>query len=198
MAAVSQLCTKGLILDAGHATSYDVIGDAVQAYESLVQGSSGDLDIRRHSSTDGVAEIVGFEFLNGQGREEPAPGPFEDLLFRLHVRVKQRIARPAFGLEIRSISGVRMLSLNSIHTGAVYPPLEEGTAIVEITLKDNRFTPGLYRTDFWVQSSPKPDHAFLRDVPIEIRQRVVYGTRSVDSRFGCIVADISFVLNSTG
>jgi len=52
--------------------------------------------------------------------------------------------------------------------------------------------PGNYSANFWVMSPPNIIHAKMEQMPFGIRQKPIYGTRSLDSRFGCMAAVVEF------
>jgi len=189
LAAVAQLCTTALVMENGTAQSFSV-PDAITHYERTSGGNAPSGRPARVKS-DSVAEIVSCEVLNENGQATPRPGPYEKIIFDLKIDAKRAIGTPAYGIEIRTLQGQIVSGVNTFELGRAMPALPEGETIVRVTINSIALVPGRYMASLWVMSHERV-HSRMESIVVEIRQKPVYGTRELDSGWGCMLIDIEF------
>jgi lipopolysaccharide transport system ATP-binding protein len=190
--AIEQLCTSALLLNQGQTACFSATEATLAEYNRILKQTCEGQSQAPRGTSDGAVRILHCEVLNKDAQRYPLPGPFEDVILRLHLDVAQPIKRPGYGVEIRSLSGIVMLSVNSVELGVVMPPLAIGGTHIDIKVKDIRYVPGKYLASVWVMGTPKPVHARLDELGLQIRQKPICGTREMDERFGCVVSALEF------
>jgi hypothetical protein len=166
------------------------VQDAITYYESA-SGTGSGTERAANIKADAVASIASCAVLNENNEATPRPGPYENLKFRLGLEVRRAIGTPAYGIEIRTLQGQVISCVNTFELGRAMPALAVGTSTVEVTIKSNALVPGRYMAALWVMSHERV-HSRIDSVVVEIRQKPVYGTRELDSRWGCMLVDIEF------
>jgi hypothetical protein len=194
MAAVRQLCHRGLWLDRGGTRQIGVAAQVVQAYASSVVGAarSGDLSSGR-STGDGQVMLLSYEVTDADGRSNPPPATNQDILIHIRVCARNKIARPAYGISLFNERGVLMTCINTVELGVTQPELPIGESSICVRINRTNFLPGHYSASFWVMNPQGHIYAMSENgLTFEIAQAPIYGTCYIDDRWGVVYSDIEF------
>jgi lipopolysaccharide transport system ATP-binding protein len=193
MVAVQQLCHHALWLEHGGTRNIGSVAQVIRAYAGSVRDAARGGDLSRGRLTgDGQVRLLSYEVTDANGRSDPPPGTNEDVLIKVRVDARNRIAKPAYGIRIFNEYGVKMTSVNSVELGVIQPELPKGVSTICVCIKRTNFLPGHYAASFWVMNPQEHIYAENDGITFEIAQVPVYGTRHVDHRWGAVYCDIEF------
>lgn len=192
--AIKQLCSAGVWLENGRIAQFGLINEVVQAYVRRVETDASADNFSSSAVTgDRQVELVSYRVTNSAGEIRPLPVTREDLLIHVMVRVKTTIRQPACGVSIYNEFGVLMTSINTVEQGTVLPPLPTGDGTISIRISQVSFLPGTYTASFWIMNPHGHIHVMTENsIVFEIGQTPLYGTCTVDHRWGCVYSDVKF------
>lgn len=121
MAAVQQLCTRGIVLSQGRIRFDGSVGDAISFY---VQGASADkprpLDQRIDRKGSGWLRFTEVVFADSDGNQIQTALSGSDLHIRFHYKAANLLkdASINLGFNVRSMSGHLICNLNTVDNGS--------------------------------------------------------------------------------
>jgi len=142
MAAVRQICSKGIVLHAGTVLCYGTQDFAVERYMESVS-SAFDAKERKyhHSNGDGRAQITRIR-VNEQNHGESIVPVFGMITLNIDYVVNRMIKELDFFVLLYSLSGEAEVSIFQKDSSSIFSPLKsEGTVKVSFV---NSLTPGKY------------------------------------------------------
>src|SRR5262249_32307282 len=138
MGAVTNLCTRGLVLDGGRVAFAGSARDAVGCYNQAVLRREGAGGPPAHVLDDAPADpaphdfpVTRLEVLDPAGRPKPELGTWDDVVFRITYWCGQAVRAGSVELAFASPDAGRLLLLSTQPDGTL--PL--------------RFTPGEHKVD---------------------------------------------------
>ena len=153
MGTILQLCTRGLLLEAGRVRFDGKASDAVEQYHATVaEDHSVDLDTFSGHRRGGqeFARIKTISLFDTNGQPESVFGMGETLVIRVGFEFKRAIKGAVFGVLLRNSLGLLIHDFRSAFDG-FFPDFEPGLNVVEVTIPDLRVYPGFYTIGAWIQ-----------------------------------------------
>ena len=154
MGAISQLCSKGLLLNGGELIYQGDVGRAIDRY--LRTGNQGDLasviDTRNSSnrSGTGAGRIVKIELVDDEHCNTASFAIGQPLEIKLKIELEVDLPTLVAGVEIKSQSGVPLVNLRSDSQGVYFGPYRAGTDVeLSVKIPGLPFYPGVYSVDPW-------------------------------------------------
>ncbi|HEY8468159.1 MAG TPA: ABC transporter ATP-binding protein [Longimicrobiales bacterium] len=190
MAAIENLCSRTMWIDAGRIRMDGPTHDVVQAYMAsfaTTQQGSADLEAieSRHGNGDG--RFTRIEFLDMDGRPLPVIRSGDRLRIRLHYRAYKRLRDLVVGINIHTDLGALLTASNNWATGDDIPYVEPGDRYVDWVVDLLNLQPGRYYLSLWLGRWDNPHDVLKNCVAIDIESADYYGSgRGIDSRFGLI------------
>ena len=152
--AISQLCSKGLLLNGGELLYQGEIGRVIDRY--LRKGNQGHLaaviDTSQSSnrSGTGAGRIVTVELIDREGRSTASFAIGQPLEIKLRLELDRDLPTLVAGIEIKSQSGVPLVNLRSDSQGIYFGPYRAGTKVeLSLRIPGLPFYPGIYSVDPW-------------------------------------------------
>ncbi|GHF35922.1 lipopolysaccharide transport system ATP-binding protein [Deinococcus metalli] len=155
LAAVTQLCTTGLLLEGGRVADAGPVTQVVATYLSRSARAPASATLRDHPgrSGSGGARFTSARLLDASGQDTSALSVGDDLTVELSVDV----TRADFGnpvqlsVLVRDSDGTPLANLTDVDAGFALPG---GVAhhTVRVALRDLRFYPGTYSLGLWAGS----------------------------------------------
>jgi lipopolysaccharide transport system ATP-binding protein len=165
MGAISQLCSKAIVLEAGR-LAYS--GDSSPAIEFYLKSGSEmgvssvvDTSTLMQRAGTGEGRILKVELEDLNGNKTTTFGIGEPFLVRIYAQVNTRFASAVVGLEVKSSMGVPVVNLRNDSQSVNLGPYEAGREIVfTIKIPGLPLYPGLYRLGPWFApwASKRADH----------------------------------------
>lgn len=153
MAAVSNLCGRGLVLTDGKIAFKGNVNDAVQHYSQQV-AASGQRDghLEPHvlylgptvQSNDGDCTITRIEVLDENRNPKPTVSTWDRVVFRLCYQSNRQINRGSVVLRLGGQDGSRLLLLSTQPDGTLPLDLEPGEHAVDCEIEQFPLSAGRY------------------------------------------------------
>ncbi len=141
MAAVRQLCGRGLVLERGRVAFYGEIEAAVAAYQDLFSAAGiGSYTCR--SAGTGPAWIAGARLIGRSGRPVGCLAMSDPIELEVDVHCAEA-RRLALSLQVNEAGQSALLHLPSVDAGPLLP-VETGCHRVRLTVPPVMFYPGVY------------------------------------------------------
>jgi lipopolysaccharide transport system ATP-binding protein len=120
MSAITRLCNRGIVLEAGRVHFDGTVHDAVKRYNDLVfggdQSSGGRLPhvlFQEGAPDHHDFAITRIELLSPAGEPMPVVHTWDDLLMRFHFRARQHVRRAGIHIELRTADGHKVIELST-------------------------------------------------------------------------------------
>ena len=164
MDAVSELCGRALLIEAGTVRLNAPTRDVVTAYLSRGESAANvDLDILVHDKPQRCARLTSLKLLDGSGALTTSFRMNEPLVAHIGVSCHKAMKNAEIGLKISSRSGSAIHYLTSTWEG-FYVDLKPGNHTFEVRLPHIMLLPGSYAVGLWVLSEPDWSDDALQDV----------------------------------
>lgn len=141
MAAVRQLCTRGLVLERGRVAACGSIAEAVSTYQSLF-AAAGVGEFARRQPGSGPAWIASARLCNSDNRPAGCVAMSEPLAIELEVECATP-RKLTLSLQVREAGQSPLLHLPSMDAGPLLPA-EAGRHRVRLTVPPVMLYPGVY------------------------------------------------------
>lgn len=155
LAAISQLCSTGLLLSGGQVEVAGPVGQVVSAYLSRMGAVGASADLASGPPRPGT-QAARFEWAEVQGADGVSRRDFslgEDVAIRFRVNFTPRFTERQVRLSVvvRAADGTRVCDLNDVDSHfdlRDFGPHET----ITVTLRDLRFYPDTYYVGLWAGS----------------------------------------------
>lgn len=155
LAAVTQLCTSGLLLEGGRVTDAGPVAQVVATYLSRSNRAPASAALHDHPGRSGSGGVtfVAARLLNTGGQETSALSVGDDLTVELTVDVtREDFGNPVqLSVLLRDLDGTPLANLTDVDAGFALPG-GVGRQTIRVTLRDLRFYPGTYLLGLWAGS----------------------------------------------
>jgi lipopolysaccharide transport system ATP-binding protein len=189
MAAVENLCSRGIWIDNGRVRLDAPATQTIRAYLSSYAGEeSSGMDLFFDSRV-GTGEIrfTKLEYLNADGEPSGVIRSGDSLIMRLHYVAQSRVRHPMFGFRLFTGMGTLITATNTSYHGVVVPAVGPGEGCVKIAIESLNLVPGKYSLSFWAYAPPAGVPVYDGDVraTLTVDAADVYGSgRALDGKLG--------------
>jgi lipopolysaccharide transport system ATP-binding protein len=190
MAAVENLCSRGIWLTQGKIQLDGPVHEVIEAY--MGSFSSADSASNAVSATgdrrgSGEIRFTGVEFRSIEGDLQAVTRSGKSLVIRLYYHAREAVERPAFTLRLYTELGTLVSETGTWHHGLGIPIAPAGDGYVELEIRELNLMPGRYYLSLTLDSWPRMFDALEHPVYLDVEEAPIYGhTRSLDSRFGLV------------
>ena len=189
MAAVENLCSRGIWIDGGQVKMDGPVGHVVRSYlESFATGghsrSLEDATARRGS---GEVRFTSFEVLEPDGQPKSVVRCGDPLTFRFHYHANEAIRLPSVGLRLFTELGILVTDTSTSHHAIQIPTLPAGDGHIDLELDALTLVSARYTLSLFIshgldhQLADALEHCTTLDVDLA---DVYGGGRTVDARAG--------------
>ena len=153
MAAIQQLCTRGVLLEFGRLTYIGPARETVAKYEEhLTTGTRSSrslpshilFDARQNASGQTDFEIVRIEVLDHEENPKPKVSTWDAVRFRLHYRARHHVKSGSAVLYISTRYGVRLVLCSTQPDSSVPMTIEVGEHFVDCEFESLPLSAGEY------------------------------------------------------
>jgi lipopolysaccharide transport system ATP-binding protein len=156
MAAVKQLCTKGVVLDRGEKKFFGDIATAQNIYtgnflNSVARTTEATFDLKKHPNKikENEALLNARVYVNGNLSETLVPGA--ELKIVVSYFLKTPLIDPEAGIVIKDSEYVPIIGLNNKHLGKKLELKSGEPGEIQITIPSlNLYAPGKYLVDLYL------------------------------------------------
>jgi len=151
MAAIRQLCGKGILLDKGRVVKEGKVTDVIDTYLSEYQSRNASVDLTEYSPRkgNGSFRFESAKLVNDKGQICQSFSIGDDVNISFMVRSNNNIKIAGFSIQIDAADGTPICRMVNSDSGFDF---EDPKKIEELSvlLKDIRFYPGLYYITLWI------------------------------------------------
>lgn len=190
MAAVENLCSRGIWIDKGQMRMDGPAKDVIKAYLGSYAGESSDgqeLEVEGRTG-NGDMRFTEIELLSGEGVQSPVIQSGDSVTLRLHYRAEKRVLHPNFTLRLYTSMGTLITETSTGLHGYAIQSIAPGEGYIDVDLVDLNLLPSRYMLALTVVGGA--DGAVLDgDVRayLDVEPSAAAGTvRALNSRFGIV------------
>lgn len=190
MAAVENLCSRGIWIDKGQIRMDDAAKDVIRAYLASYSGEdSAARELAVESRTgSGEMRYTNIELLSPDGSPSPMIQSGDALTLRLHFRANERILRPSFGVRFYTSMGTLITDTSTWLHGVTIAAIEPGEGHVDLEFDALNLVPGRYMIALSIGGGAE-EKLLDGDVQtfLDVEPSGAYGTvRVLNSRYGIV------------
>jgi len=202
MAAVDNLCSRGIWIDAGQVRMDGRARDVIQSYLAGYAGEAGvgsELMLEQRVGS-GDIRFTRLEYLAADGTPVATVMSGEPVVMRMHYEAGRAIPRPSFGLRMYTGMGTLVTETSTWHHGMHIPQVGPGPGWIDLRIDMLNLVPGRYALALWVTSADAGT-VFDGDVraSLEVELANVYGSSfAMDERHGVVYFPQRWVVPPAG
>jgi lipopolysaccharide transport system ATP-binding protein len=191
LAAVENLCSRGIWIDAGKIRMDGGVNDAIKGYMgSFVDERVSGSDLSGTESRLGTGEIryTRLEYLSPDGTPCAMTRSGDPLVLRFHFHADKPIRDPSFGFRLYTEMGTLITETYHRLLGVHIPKVEPGDGYIDVEIESLNLVPGQYALSLWI-TAPGGAPVYDGDVraSLEVEVADVYRSgRMLDSRSGLV------------
>lgn len=188
MAAVENLCSRGVWIDGGVVRMDADARSVIKAYLATYGGEAATSAELRFDSRVGSGEIrfTTLEYLTPGGEAVGAVRSGDPVVIRIHYEANKVVRYPSFGIRLFTDMGTLITDTSTWQHGMHMPTVDVGKGCIELHIDMLNLLPGRYSLSLWVASetgTPVYD-GDVRTV-LDVEQADVYGSgKALDGRWG--------------
>jgi len=191
LAAVENLCSRGIWLDGGKVRMDGGTREVILAYMSSFAGAdSAGSDLSQQASRLGSGEIqfTRVEYLAPDGTSCGVTRSGDPLVIRMHYKARRTMAYPSFGLRLYSEMGTLITETSHFLHGLRIPVVESGEGFIDLEIDLLNLVPGSYHLSLWVTAAgglPVYDGDVRAELTVEVAG-VYPGGRELNKSLGIV------------
>jgi lipopolysaccharide transport system ATP-binding protein len=191
MAAVENLCSRGIWIANGQVCMDGSTHDVIEAYMgSFASGDSAGgalaVDGRRGH---GEIQYTRVEFLSKTGELQSVTRAGKGIVIRFHYHAREAIERPSFGFQVLTDLGTLVTDSSTWLHGLDIPLVPPGDGHIDLEIDSLNLLPGRYYINLWLDSLIQ-QHVYdsvESAVHLDIEEAPVYNSsRRIDNRYGIV------------
>jgi homopolymeric O-antigen transport system ATP-binding protein len=190
MAAVENLCTRGIWIDGGRVRQDGPTRDVIESYMSTFAEAQQAADLSQIQSRRGSGEIryTGFEFLSKDDQPQTVTRSGDSIVLRFFYHAKQAILRPSFGFRLYTELGTLITDTSTWHHALHIPEIPAGDGHLDLEIDALNLMPARYLFSLWLTGDG--GHVFdglEHCVKLEVESANIYASgHALDSRSGIV------------
>ncbi len=192
MAAVENLCSRGIWLAQGKVQLDGPVHKVIEAYMgSFASADSASKTLTAADGRRGSGEIrfTRVEFRSTDGELQTVTRAGKSLVIRLHYRANEPIERPAFAFTMYTELGTLVTDTGTWLHGLDIPLVPVGDGYLDLEIDALNLMPGRYYLSLKLDSciETRVYDALEHAVYLDVEEAPIYGqSRRIDSRFGLV------------
>ena len=191
MAAVENLCSRCIWIDAGKVVMDGAPREVIEAYmNTFANAREAMADLRSVKDRRGSGEIryTGVEYLNTAGEPLQVVRSGDSLIIRFHYHANKPIPFPSFGFRLYTEFGTLVTDTSTWHHAIDIPLVPPGDGYIDLHIDFLNLLPARYYFSLWITGAASPVHDNIEYcAQLEVELSNVYSSgRMLDSRSGIV------------
>jgi lipopolysaccharide transport system ATP-binding protein len=155
MAAVENLCSRGIWIDSGKVRQDGSTHQIIESYMSTFsesQDSVADLSGVESRSGSGLIRYTGMAFLTLDEPSQPQPltRSGDSVRLRFFYQAKKTIPHPSFGFRLHTELGTLVTDTSTWHHSLDIPEIAPGDGYLDLEVEFLNLLPGRYGFSLWI------------------------------------------------
>jgi lipopolysaccharide transport system ATP-binding protein len=189
MAAVENLCSRAIWIDAGSVRMDGGAKDVIESYLASYGGaelSGTELQVENRVGS-GEIRFTGIEYRTPDGTPMMTVRSGDAVTLRLYYRAERALRYTHFGLRMYTTMGTLITDTGTWHQGMVIPEVAAGDGYIDVEVEALNLIPGRYSLSLWVTSEGGPPLDGDVRTCLDVELADIYGGgRALDSRSGIV------------
>jgi len=191
MAAVENLCSRGIWIDSGQIRMDGSANEVVSSYmKSFAEAATNGTQLSSVEERlgDGSIRFTGIEYLAPDGTPSLLTRSGDPLQIRLHYRVETTVHNPSFGFRLYTGLGTLMTETGNLLHAMPIHKLEPGTGYIDVLISSLNLIPARYSLSLWV-TDDRGERVYDGDVrtTLDVEATNIFPSgRLPDSRHGIV------------
>jgi lipopolysaccharide transport system ATP-binding protein len=192
MAAVENLCSRGMWIANGRIQLDGPVHEVIEAYmASFASADNASSELTGVEGRRGTGEIryTRVEFRSTDRDLQTVTRCGKSLVIRLHYRANEPIERPSFGFRMYTELGTLVTDTGTWLHGLDIPLVPAGDGYLDLEIDSLNLMPGRYYFSLKLDScvEPRVYDALEHAVHLDVEEAPIYGqSRRIDSRYGLV------------
>jgi lipopolysaccharide transport system ATP-binding protein len=191
MAAIENLCTRGVWVDAGGIRVDGKAREVIKLYMATFAGpQSGRSDFNTIDHRHGTADIryTGLEFLSEDAQPLRVLRSGDALIMRFYYHAVQPIPHPSFGFRLFTEMGTLITETSTWHHGLDFPLIPPGDGWLDLELDMVNLMPARYQLSLWLTGEGQIVYDGLEYCKtLDVESANIYSSnRNLDHRYGVV------------
>ena len=199
LAAVENLCSRCIWIDAGEVRMDGESREVIQAYMGMMAGPDNcalDLENVENRRGNGDVRYRGLEFLSLEGEPQKLIRAGDPVILRFHYHAEKPVPYPSFGFRLYTELGTLITDTSTWHHGLDIPLIEAGDGYLDLEIGCLNLLPARYNLALWLTGINGAVHDVVENgVTLEVEMANIFDSgRTIDSRFGIVYFPQKWVL----
>jgi lipopolysaccharide transport system ATP-binding protein len=190
LAAVENLCSRGIWIDAGKIRMDGAAKDVIASYMGSFSGervSGSDLSATKDRLGSGEIRYTRLEYLSPDGTPCAMTRSGDALILRFYYRAAKTIRDSSFGFRLYTEMGTLITETSTWHNGIHIPKVGPGDGHVDVEIESLNLVPGQYSFSLWITGPSNAVYDGDVRASLEVEVADVYKSgRMLDSRYGLV------------
>src|SRR5882762_3091577 len=192
MAAVENLCSRGLWIANGQLRLDGATHEVIEAYmASFAASDSASNELTAVDGRRGSGELryTRIEFLSTDGDLQTVTRSGKSLVVRMHYRASQAIAHPSFGFRMYTDLGTLVTDTSTWLHGLDIPNLPAGDGYLDLEIDSLNLLPARYYFSLFIVSGLNQQvyDVLENAVHLDVEEAAIYGSsRRFSSKYGLV------------
>lgn len=191
LAAVENLCSRGIWIDGGKIRMDSGVKDVLTAYMSSFVGErDAGTDFTQSEGRLGSGEIryTRLEYLTPEGAPQAIIRSGDKFTMRFHFQAHKAIRGPSFGFRMYSDMGTLITESGHWMHGLTITKVDPGNGYVDVNIESLNLIPGRYSLSLWLTAQggrPVYDGDVRATMEVEVSD-VFKSGRMLEGKFGLV------------
>ena len=191
MAAVENLCSRGIWIDSGCVRQDGPTHEVIQSYLSSFaksQESSSNLTAVNSRPGNGDIRYTGMSFLTIDGQPQLVTRSGDSLRIRFYYHAEKPVPYPSFGFRLHTEMGTLVTDTSTSHHCLDIPEVPPGDGHVDLEIDFLNLLPGRFYFSLWITGVGYVVHdAVEHCARLEIEMANIYRSgKDIDGRSGIV------------
>ena len=192
MAAVENLCSRGIWIANGQLCMDGATHDVIEAYMgSFASAENAGAALTGVDGRRGHGELryTRVEFLAKSGELQSVTRAGKGIVIRFHYHAREAAERPNFGFQLLTELGTLVTDSSTWLHGLDIPLVPPGDGHIDLEIDSLNLLPGRYYLNLWLESLLQQHvYDYLENaVHLDIEEAPVYNSsRHIDNRYGIV------------
>lgn len=189
MAAVENLCSRGIWIDGGEVRMDGATTEVIRAYlGSFVAQQDADVELSTRQLGSGEVRYKRLEYLTQEREPLRIVRSGDSVVLRFHFSASKTVHNPSFGFRLYTELGTLITETDHVRHGIQIPEIGPGDGYVELEIDSLNLVPSRYSLSLWITGlggEPVFDGDVRASLDVEVAD--VYGSgRELNSRAGIV------------
>lgn len=191
MAAVENLCSRGIWIDSGRVRQDGATHDVIRMYLSSfadTQQSAADLTVVGTRHGNGDIRYTSMDFLTLDGQPQLVTRSGDCVRLRFHYHAQKTIPHPSFGFRLLTEMGTLVTDTSTWHHALDIPEIAPGDGYLDLEIDFLNLLPGRYDFSLWITGVGQVVYDGVEHcAKLEVELSNVYRSgRQIDARSGIV------------